>query len=324
STFTYTTLMQVTPWTTIKRIFRTGFLNFWRNGFVTLSSILMMTITLFTLGLVVFSGVVLNTTLQNLRDKADINVYFTTTAPEDQILALQQTLQARPDVSSVSYTSREDELAAFRDRHQNDQLTLQALDELGGNPLGAVLTIKAKDITQYDAIAQFLEGQQGVGNSSAQSPSIIDKINYFDAAHRAAIDKLQSITDSAERIGLVVILILSFATIAISFNTVRLAIYTSRDEIAVMQLVGAARSYIRAPFMVEAVMYGLFAGLFTLVLYYPITYWLGQQTSVFFGDLNVFSYYMEHFFFFFMIIVGAGMAIGAIASLLAVRRYLKL
>ena len=323
-------IMHVTPWTTIKRIFRTGFLNFWRNGFVTLSSILMMTITLFTLGLVVFSGVVLNTTLQSLRDKADINIYFTTSAPEDQILALQNTLQARPDVAQVVYTSSDAELAAFRDRHQNDQLTLQALDELGGNPLGAVLTVKAKDLTQYDAIAQFLEQQQSVGgggsgsgSGSASSP-IIDKVNYFDAAHRAAIDKLQSITDSAERIGLVIIIILSLVTVAISFNTVRLAIYTSRDEIAVMQLVGAGRNYIRAPFMVEAIMYGLFAGLFTLVLYYPITYWLGQQTASFFGDLNVFAYYMGHFFFFFVVIVGTGVVLGAIASFLAVRRYLKL
>src|SRR5579872_797468 len=185
-----------TLWTTTKRIFRAGFLDFWRNGFVTLSSILMMTITLFTLGTVLFTGIILNTTLQDLRDKADITIYFTTSAPVDQIMSLQKQLQALPEVAEVDYTSSDDELAAFRARHQNDQLTLQALDELGTNPLGAALTVKAKDITQYDAIGTFLQQQEALGGSAPVS-SIIDKVNYFDDAHRAAILKLEDITNSA-------------------------------------------------------------------------------------------------------------------------------
>lgn len=314
--------MQATMWTTMKRIFRAGFLNFWRNSFVTISSILVMTITLFTLGLVIFTGVVLNLTLENLRDKADISVYFTTSAQDSQIMSLKKSLDALPEVAQTAYVSSDDELAAFRDRHQNDQLTLQALDELGTNPLGAVLIVKAKDITQYDTIAKFLQQQTIVGDSS--QPSYIDKINYFDDAHRTAINRLQNVSDSASKIGFIIILILIATTIAISFNTVRLAIYTSRDEISVMQLVGATRSYIRMPFMVEAVFYGLFSGLLTLMLYYPLTYWMGAQTERFFGGINVFSYYLAHFPFFFALIVGGGILLGSIASFLATHRYLKL
>jgi cell division transport system permease protein len=309
-------------WTYIKRIVKAGFLDFWRNGFVTLSSILMMTITLFTLGIVLFTGIILNITLQNLRDKADISIYFTTSAPQDQIDSLQKSLQAQPEVASVTFTSANDELLAFRERHQNDQLTLQALDELGQNPLGAVLTVKAKDISQYDAISKFLEQQEGVGNSSSAS-SIIDKVNYFDDAHRTAIQNLQNITTSAWRIGSIIFLILAITTIIISFNTIRLAIYTSREEISVMQLVGAGRTYIRAPFMVEAMLYGLFAGLITLILFYPLTWWLGHSTASFFGGINVFNYYLSHFALFFVAMVGAGIFLGAIAAFLAARRYLK-
>ena len=76
-------------WVTTKRVFRTGFLNFWRNGYVSFASVLMMTFTLFIIGLAIFTGVILNTTLQQFRDKADMNVYFTTSAPEASILALQ-------------------------------------------------------------------------------------------------------------------------------------------------------------------------------------------------------------------------------------------
>ncbi|MEK7612650.1 MAG: permease-like cell division protein FtsX [Patescibacteria group bacterium] len=306
---------------TIKRILRAGLLDFWRNGFVSLASILVMTVTLFTVGTTLFAGVILNSALNELRTKADVNVYFVTTAPEDQILALKQSLAALPEVERVEYVSREEALAAFRERHQNDQLTLQALDELGENPLGAVLNIKAKEISQYESIAEFLRSEEAL---SEGRPSIIDKVNFFDAEHRAALERLRSITSSASSLGLAIIAILIATTLAISFNTLRLAIYTSRDEIQVMRLVGAGAAYIRAPFMVEGVLYGLIAGFVTLLLFYPLTYWIGQSTADFFGGVNVFSYYLRHFLTFFLIIVGTGVLLGAIASFLAVRRYLRI
>jgi cell division transport system permease protein len=309
-------------WTVTKRIFRAGILDFWRNGFVSLASILVMTVTLFVVGTTIFAGVILNSTLNDLRDKADINVYFTTDAPENQIMQLESQLEALPQVASVQYTSADDELAAFRTLHQDDQLTLQALDELGENPLGAVLNIKAKDISQYDAIAQFLQGQQALAVNG--SPSIIDKINYFDAQNQEALTRLQEITNSAQRLGLIIIVILILTTLAISFNTLRLAIYTSREEIQIMRLVGAGTFYIRAPFMVEGVLYGLIAGLVTLLLFLPLTWWLGNATQNFFGGINVFSYYLSHFGLFVLAIVGTGVVLGVVASFLAVRRYLKI
>ncbi|MBC7836519.1 ABC transporter permease [Acetobacteraceae bacterium] len=308
-------------WTNIKRVFKAGFLDFWRNGFVSFTSVLMMIFTLFVIGLAIFSGVILNTTLQEFREKADMNVYFTTDAPEENILALGESLRALPEVATVEYISREEALAQFRERHQNDQLTLQALDELGDNPLGAVLNVRAHELTQYDTIAGFLKSEEALGEGN---PQIIEKINYYDEQHRAAVDRLASITDSAKWIGLIVICIFIAATVAISFNTLRLAIYSSRDEIHVMRLVGAGKGYIRAPFVVEGILYGLIAGLITLILFYPITWWMGSATERFFGGINVFSYYLSHFPFFFLVIVGSGVLLGAVASFLAVRRYLQI
>jgi cell division transport system permease protein len=297
-------------------------LDFWRNAFVSAASILVMTVTLFVVGTTLFAGVILNSALADLRDKADVNVYFVPGAPEDEILQLKQSLEARPEVASVEYVSSEQALADFREGHQNDQLTLQALDELGSNPLGAVLNVRAKDIAQYDAIGQFLQSQESV--STGQS-SIIDKINYFDVQHRAALDhRLGQITGSAQRLGLAVIVLLILTTIAIAFNTLRLAIYTSRDEIHVMRLVGAGAFFIRAPFMVEGMLYGLVAAVITLLLFYPLTWWVGSSTANFFGGVNVFSYYVSHFPLFFLIIAGTGVVLGAVASFLAVRRYLKI
>jgi cell division transport system permease protein len=308
-------------WVTVKRILRAGFLDFWRNGFVSFASVMMMVFTLFIIGLAIFTGVILNTTLQQFRDKADMNVYFTTDASQDQILALQKSVDALPEVSSTQYISSADALTNFRALHQNDQLTLQALDELGGNPLGAVLNVKAKDLSQYSVIANFLQGQEAL---STGQPQIIDKINYFDQQHQDAINRLATITSTSKIIGLAIIIIFIALTIAISFNTLRLAIYTSREEISVMRLVGAGQGYIRAPFLVEGIMYGLIAGIITMLLFYPLTWWLGRSTEGFFGGINVFSYYIAHFPLIFLIIVGSGVLLGAIASYLAVRRYLKI
>ena len=308
-------------WVTIKRVFRTGFLNFWRNGYVSFASVLMMTFTLFIIGLAIFTGVILNTTLQQFRDKADMNVYFTTSAPESAILALQTQVNALPEVASTQYISAADALANFRELHQNDQLTLAALDQLGNNPLGAVLNVKAKDINSYGAIASFLQNQEALQTGQSQ---IIDKINYFDQQHQDAVNRLAQITTSAKWIGLIIILIFVLVTVAISFNTLRLTIYSSREEIGVMRLVGAGQWYIRSPFLVEGVMYGFIAGIVTMLLFYPLTWWLGRSTSGFFGGLSVFAYYVDHFAVLFLIIVGSGVVLGLIASYLAVSRYLKI
>ena len=306
---------------TIKRIFKAGFLSFWRNGFVSFASVLMMTFTLFTILLAIFTGVILNTTLQQFRDKADMNVYFTTDAPEDQILALQKQVNALPEVASTQYVSQDDALAQFREVHQNDQLTLQALDELGSNPLGAVLNVKAKDISSYGTIASFLQNQEALQTGQ---PQIIDKINYFDQQHQDAIDRLVQITNSAKVVGLAIIIIFVLITVAITFNTLRLTIYSSREEIQVMRLVGAGQGYIRAPFIVEGIMYGFIAAIVTLLLFYPLTWWLGATTESFFGGINIFTLYIDHFPLLFLIIVGSGVVLGAVASYLAVRRYLKI
>jgi cell division transport system permease protein len=280
----------------------------------------MMVFTLFVIGLAIFAGIILDSTLQEFRDKADMSVYFTVDASQERITELQTSVQALPEVEKVQAMTREEALAQFRERHQNDQLTLQALDELGENPLGAVLTIKAKDISQYESISTFLRGQEALTTGEA---SIIDKINYYDEEHRNALNRLSEITDSAKWIGLVIILIFVVTTVAISFNTLRLAIYSSRDEIHVMRLVGANKNYIRAPFIVEGILYGLIAGVVTLLLFYPLTWWLGRATERFFGGISVFSYYLSNFPFFFVIIVGSGVILGAVASFLAVRRYLQ-
>lgn len=308
----------MSSWTTAKRIARYGFIGFIRNGFVSLAAVLIMTITLFVMAALFIGGAALSSTLKQLTDKVDVTVYFTTSAAEDQIQQMQRSIEALPEVANVNYVSRDEALAQFKERHQNDQLTMQALQELGDNPLGASLEVRAKDTSQYESIAKFLDAQQ---SSGSEVGAAIDKVDFYQ--NKTAIDRLTNIIDTSRSLAIAIAIILGFASVLIAFNTIRLAIYTSRDEIGVMNLVGASHWYVRGPFVIAGVLYGLLSGAIVLIALYPLTAWLGPGSEQFFGSFNVFSYYVGTFPLLFLIVMGVGAVLGALSSFLAVRRYLR-
>jgi cell division transport system permease protein len=304
--------------TKLKRVSRTGVFNFWRNGTVSLASVLIMMVTLIVIGFILFGSAILNTSLNELRAKVDVNVTFVPTAQESDILNIKKSLEGLKEVSLVTYISRTNVLEAFKVRHANDQSILAALDELNDNPLGAVLNIKAKDTSQYQSIADYLQGSNILGSNNQ---AIVDQVNFYQ--NKTAIDKLTQIIDAAHRLGLAIVIAFIILSLLVSFNTVRLTIYMSKDEIAVMRLVGASTTYIQGPFVVVGIIYGLIAGITTLIIFLPITYWLGNATQNFFIGLNIFSYYLLHFPQIFIIIVGSGVMLGSVSSFLAIRRYLR-
>lgn len=305
-------------WTTMKRVARYGFAGFVRNGFVSLSAVLVMTITLLVIASIMIGNAALSSVLRDLTEKVDIAVYFTPSATEAQVQNIKQSLTALPEVKSVDYVSADEALAAFKQRHENDQLTLQALDELSGNPLGASLEVRAKETSQYEAIATFLTAQQ---TQNATDGPAIEKVNFEQ--NKNAIDRLTNIIQTARSLGIGVALVLAIASLLIAFNTIRLAIYTSRDEIGVMSLVGASHWYVRGPFMVAGVLYGVISGAIVLAVMYPAALWLGPASQRFLGVFNVYDYFTSSFPLLLLVVVGSGIALGAISSALAVRRYLQ-
>ncbi len=303
----------------IKRVLVSGWKNFIRGGAVSVATVLIMTVTLAIIGSLIFLSALLSFTLTTITEKVDVSVYFVTTASEQDIFAVKDQLEKLPQVAAVSYTSSDDALAAFRARHASDQLTLQALDELGGNPLDASLEIRAKDPSQYESIVNFLEASPAL---SAAGTSIVDRINY--AQNKNVIDRLSLAIQATREIGFAVVILFAIASILIAFATVRLAIYTAKDEIAVMRLVGASNAYIQGPFIVTGVITGVTAAVLVLLLLWPATWYAGTKTEGWFGGFNIASYYANHFAYVFFILVVSGLALGAIASVFAIRRYLKI
>lgn len=303
--------------TGIKRVVKAGFIGFWRNAYVSLASVFVITVALFVIGSTMFIDQLLTVSLNNLQEKVDINVYFVPNAPQAEIDAIRSAVTALPDVASVTYTSREEALAIYREKNKNDEIAMQALAELDDNPLGANLAIQANQTSQYESIARFLEEKREL--ASPQNP-VIDDVNYNQ--NREAIDTLTSIIGTVEQTSLIVMLVLIVAAVMITFNTIRLAIYTAREEISIMRLVGASNMFIRGPFMLQGAMYGIVAGLISLLIFYPAMIWLGPHTEAFF-EFNLFNYFVSNFGYIFSVLVGSGIILGLFSSILAVARYLR-
>ncbi len=303
--------------TNIKRIIKTGFVNFCRNSLVSFSAIFVMIVTLTVILSLVLSNVLLNSALSQIKNKIDINVYMTTEAPPEEIFKLKESLEILPEVEKVEYISREQSLVNFKERHRNDDLTLQALEELNENPLGAILNIKAKEISQYSGIATFLESETSLIEGDNQ---IVEKVNYYN--NKIAIDKLNKIINAVESFGFAIAVILIIVSIMITFNTIRLTIFISRKEIKVMRLVGANNNFIQGPFLIEGVMYGLVSAILTVIIFYPMLLWTNPFIeNMFFMDLL--SYFISNIFYIFLILAGTGIVLGIISSIFAVRTYLK-
>ena len=232
---------------TLFRIFKYGWQSFWRNGWLSVSTIAVMILALLVFeGLILFN-VVSKGAMQAVQEKVDISIYFKSNVPEDTILNLKRSIEGLDEVKSAEYISKEEALASFKARHANEDTITQTLNELDNNPLLASLNVKAKDLHHYDSIASYLE--------KPDFQDIIQKITY--AQNQVVINRLTSLIDNFGRGGFALTIFLAFLATIVTFNTIRLAIFSNSDQISIMRLVGASNNFIRGPYVVEGLMYGL-------------------------------------------------------------------
>jgi len=249
----------------------------------------------------------------SLQEKIDISAYFTPDATEDQILQLKSDLQSLGEVASIAYISREQALADFKERHAQDQLIQESLAQLDFNPLAASLNIKAKDSAQYASIVQFLENNK--------FRSIIDKIDFYE--NKGVIERIQKISGGIRDWGLAATLILAVIAVLVTFNTIRLTIFNQKQEIEIMRLVGASNWHIRGPYLVEGGLYGLFAALAALAIFYPVVFFVSDKISSFAPDINLSSYFFGGIAQIFLLVIFLGIFLGVTSSFIAIRKHLK-
>lgn len=300
--------------TFLSRIFKYGWQNFSRGKWLSAATLVIIVLALVVFESLIVFTVITKTSLSLLQEKIDISVYFKPKTAEDEMLKVKAAIEALPETAEVEYVSREKALAAFKEAHKDDAAITQALAELNGNPLSPVLNIKAKKPDQYAAIATELERE-------AWKP-ITQKITYRE--NQTIIDRLSKIIDITNRVGLMLTVLLTLTAIVITFNTVSLAIYSNREEIGIMRLVGAPNSLISGPYMVEGIIYGVMGAVLSLVIFWPAVYWGAPYLKYFLTDLDLRTYFFDHFFTLVGYQLLFGIALGVVSSNFAIQKYLKI
>jgi len=299
--------------TLIKRISKTALNNFLRNGWLSATTVSVLSITLFMILGLIMASVLTESLITNLQNRVDISVYFNKNTQEVDILNVKNELLGMPEVKSVDYISEDDALAEFREKHSQNDIIIQSLDALEENPLEASLNIKAKDPSQFPKIAEFLE--------SEKFQEMIHKVNYFE--NQDIINKLNSLVSTIRKVGFTASAILALVAFLVAFNTIRITIYTMKDEIGVMKLVGAANWFVRGPFIIEGVFYGLAASLLTIIIAIPILYASNPYVMGFFPDMNLFNYYLDNIVQIWLILFAVGGVVGVLGSFISMQKYLK-
>jgi len=295
------------------RVFRSGWNNFRRNSYVTFGTtgVLALVLILF-LGLMAvnfLSGVIVS----GLEGKVDVSLYFKEEATDTDIAAVRTDLEALNTVARVDYVSRDEALNAFKERHAQDALIQESLAELESNPLQASLNVKATDSAQYGSIVNFLEAHK--------LRTVIDKINFYE--NEAVIGRIQRISGSMQQGGLVATLVLAVIAVLVAFNTIRLTIYNQKQEIEVQRLVGASNWYIRAPYLVEGALYGIFAAAIAAVVWYSAAGVLSPKVALVMPGVSLIGYFGGNAPQILLLTLVAGVGLGMVSSLIAIRRFLQ-
>jgi cell division transport system permease protein len=294
------------------RIIKFSFQDIVRNIWLSLVTIIILILALFSINMLLVVQAVGQTAVEAVKEKIDINLFLKTDSGEDEILALKAKISNLSEVKEVIYISKAQALENFRQKHKDNPEILEALRELGKNPLTPSLVIRPKSLDTFDNLINRL---------NAYEDEIIESRNF--ANYKLMLNKINNITNKVSEAGLILSSIFIFITLLVVYNSVRVAIYTHRREIMIMRLVGASNWFIQMPYLLSSVVY-TFIGIFAIMaIFYPFLHLLQPYLETFFVGYNVdlLNYFYGNFWKIFGIQFLGTALINIIASLLAVRKY---
>jgi len=270
----------------LKRVFKFAWQGFLRNRVLGLEVMFIMAIAVFLItSLFLFQGIS-DFLIKEVQEKVDVSVYFKEAVLEEEILSVERDLyKFSNEIESVEYISREKAMENFIEKHKEEPIYLEALQEIGYNPFLPSLNIKARDPSYYAPISNYLNQDSLQG--------IIERVSFFQ--NKKVIDKLSSITANVKTVVISLSLILGLLAVLITFNTIKLTIFTSKEEISTMQLVGASSWFIRGPFVIQGIFYGIVSVLAVNLLFLITFAFFSYRLETFFLGFNLLNYFQMNF-----------------------------
>jgi cell division transport system permease protein len=297
------------------RIIKIGFVNFWRNRWLSLAATMVMTITLVIFSTLFLLFILTNYSIHTISNTVDISVYFKIGLAEQQIQKIRDQISQDPRIKEADYVSASQAFGNFKAAHQNDPLITQSLNELTENPLPATLHVKAKNLDDYPGIAQQLE--------SDQFKNFVDKVNFED--NRLVIDRLNKILKFIVTFGIILVAVFALIAILVIFNTITLTIYNRKEEVEIMRLVGATNWYIRGPFLTESILYSIFSTIITVAVFLPVYFKVLPKVIAYVNpQVGVYGSSLFNLGYLAVILFALGLLLSVTSTMLAIRKYLKI
>jgi cell division transport system permease protein len=297
-----------------KRIFNVGWTNFKRNTYLSMGTTGVMVLVLFLFSGLMSLSYLTSQVVSGLEEKVGVSVYFKDEASEEEISKIKSDLESLGTVRNVEYVSKDKALDEFKQIHAGDTLVQDSLALLDENPLQASLKIKANDSAQYASIASFLEGNK--------FRSLVGKIDFYE--YESVIKKVLAISGGLKNWGFLLTMALALVAVLVTFNTIRLTIYSQKQEIEIMRLVGGSNWHIKAPYLVEGGMYGALAAGIVSAIFYPVIFFISPKVESLMPGVSLISYFVSNVFQFVPLIFFIGILLGVVSSFVAIRRFLKI
>ena len=301
---------------TFWRVFKSGLRNTVRHAWLSSAATAIMAVTLLILTFFAFSIYFVQSQLKEVQQKIDLTLFINDSAKDEQIKGLQSKVLQVEGVSTVEYVSKSDALKRLEASSEEGKKLAKSATEIG-NPLPASLEVKLVKIDNISSINQKIR--------ALSEASIITETSFDsrDDNRKGVVENIIKISNGVTRVGAVLSGVFLIISLLIIFNTIRMAIFTRREEVEIMKLVGATKWFVRGPFIVEGAMYGVLGATIAVIALIPV----GRAGAQFLSEkLNAgvaVSYFSGNFGLIILAIYGLGILIGALSSWLAISRHLK-
>ncbi|MEK7080621.1 MAG: permease-like cell division protein FtsX [Patescibacteria group bacterium] len=301
--------------TSFKRIFNFALQDFSRNKGISIAAIFVLVVTIMLVtGLLFFHGVS-QFLISEIQDRIDITAYFKDGTQEQDILNVKdEILKMSPNIKAVEYVSKEQAMQAFQEKHKNNAVLEKALEEVGTNPFLPSLNITTNgDPAQYAEVSNVLQ--------TANFSKFVEKVDF--SQKKDTIEKVFSITSNINNFGIALSIIFIIVAILVVFNTIKLAVDSSKEEIGTMRIVGASDWFVRGPFIIQGAIYGFIAFIICLLLSALSAYILSPKITAVLPGFNTLGYFLSNIWILILIQLVFGIGVGIISSFIVIRKYLN-
>ncbi len=306
------------------RVVKYGAAGFTRNIWLSIAATLVMTVTLIILMITIGASLILSSTAESLRQKIDIAVYFKPGTSLETLENMSEMVKTDPNVRSIEVA---DSAMGYMQYLQENQDNLELMDVLQDpemsqivlDTMNAVMNIKVYDPDNIEQLKHIIDTTQIIQDNIDPE----EKPTYD--TNRSEIATISSWASIAKNGGLILGAVFLIISILMIFNTIRMAIFSRREEIYMMRLVGADNTFIRGPFLVEAQICGVISGLLSSTIAYAIYRFLIPKLANYGTDVSSVEMLMgtHNLVLVYLVMIAIGMMIGAISARLAMQKYLK-